>query len=143
MVYERALKYLQDRYDFSEQSFHNKVSMLSLKHAVPFDQFSEAVKACRLDVDLDGLYEEYSFVEKFVNSSAEENWSTEERYLKLFSQKDVSLSNLRNVSSYLFSIPCSNAHTERVFSIMTSAWRNERNRLEVDTVKARISHFWR
>lgn len=138
VVYDRALKYLQERYDFSKESFHSKVSMLGLKQAVPFEQFSEAVRACKLDVDMDGLYEEYSFVEKFVNSSAEEDWSTEERYLKLFSQKDVSLKNLKSVSAYLLSIPCSNAHTERVFSIMTSAWRNERNRLEVDTVKAEL-----
>ena len=46
--------------------------------------------------------------------------------------------NLRKVSAYIFSIPCSNAHTERVFSMMTTAWRNERNLLEVENVEAKL-----
>ena len=58
--------------------------------------------------------------------------------MKLFSKADVPLVNLRKVSAYIFSIPCSNAHTERVFSMMTTAWRNERNRLDVDSVKAEL-----
>lgn len=52
-VYERALKYLRERYEFSEHSFHSQVAKLSLQHAVPFEQFCEAVKPCNVDVDMD------------------------------------------------------------------------------------------
>ena len=91
------------------------------------------------EFDTPGLYEEYGFGEKTLSGSAEfENLSSEERYLKLFTQSDVPLKNLRIMSAYIFSIACSNAHTERVFSMMTTAWRNERNRLEIDSVKAEL-----
>ncbi|KAF3856731.1 hypothetical protein F7725_017454 [Dissostichus mawsoni] len=132
VFYERAKKYVSERYDFSENSFHSKVSKLGLTTAVSYGEYSDAVQACSLkDIDMDGLYEEYGML--FM-----EGCHSEERYLKLFSKAEVPLVNLRKVSAYIFSIPCSNAHTERVFSMMTSAWRNERNRLDVDSVKAEL-----
>ena len=30
---------------------------------MPFEDYSAAVKACNLDIDVDGLYEEYAMVE--------------------------------------------------------------------------------
>ena len=139
VFYERAKKYVSERYDFSENSFHSKVSKLGLTTAVSYEEYSDAVQACSLkDIDMDGLYEEYGMVEAILSSSEMEGCHSEERYLKLFSKADVPLVNLRKVSAYIFSIPCSNAHTERVFSMMTSAWRNERNRLDVDSVKAEL-----
>ncbi|KAF3844269.1 hypothetical protein F7725_013610 [Dissostichus mawsoni] len=102
-------------------------------------EYSDAVQACSLkDIDMDGLYEEYGMMEAILSSSEMEGCHSEDRYLKLFSKAEVPLVNLRKVSAYIFSIPCSNAHTERVFSMMTSAWRNERNRLDVDSVKAEL-----
>ncbi|KAI9517228.1 hypothetical protein NQZ68_008487 [Dissostichus eleginoides] len=88
-------------------------------------EYSDAVQASSLkDIDMDGLYEEYGMVEAILSSSEMEGCHSEERYLKLFSKAEVPLVNLRKVSAYIFSIPCSNAHTERVFSMMTSTWRN-------------------
>ncbi|KAK0155368.1 hypothetical protein N1851_002272 [Merluccius polli] len=136
--YERAKKYISDRYDFSDTSFHSKVAKLGLTTAVPFEDYSAAVQACNLDIDMDGLYEEYAVVEGTISSPEMEGCHSGERYLKLFSKADVPLVNLRKVSAYIFSIPCSNAHTEHVFSMMTTAWRNERNRLDVDSVKAEL-----
>lgn len=83
---------------------------------------------------MDGLYEECAKVEASFSSPEMEGCHSEERYLKA----DLPLVNLRKVSAYIFSIPCSNAHTERVFSMMTFAWGNERNRLEVVSVKAEL-----
>lgn len=57
---------------------------------------------------------------------------SEGQYLKLFSKADVPLPNLKKVAAYIFSIPCSNTHTKRVFSMMTTAWRDERNRLKAE-----------
>ncbi|KAF3832130.1 hypothetical protein F7725_025795 [Dissostichus mawsoni] len=139
VFYERAKKYVSERYDFSENSFHSKVSKLGLTTAVSYGEYSDAVQAYSLkDIDMDGLYEEYGMVEAILSSSEMEGCHSEERYLKLFSKAEVPLLNLRKVSAYIFSIPCSNAHTERVFSMMTSAWRNERNHLDVDSVKAEL-----
>ncbi|KAJ4936137.1 hypothetical protein JOQ06_017661, partial [Pogonophryne albipinna] len=57
VFYERAKKYVSERYDFSENSFHSKVSKLGLTTA---ESYSDAVQACSLkDIDMDGLYEEW------------------------------------------------------------------------------------
>lgn len=96
---------------------------------------NKTVQACSLrDIDMEGLYEEYGRVEAILSSLEMEGCHSEERYLKPLSA-DVPLVNLWKVSAYVFSIPCSNAH---VFSMMTSAGRNERNRLDVDRVEAEL-----
>ncbi|XP_070399235.1 uncharacterized protein [Nothobranchius furzeri] len=137
--YERAKRYVTERYDFSENSFHRKMSKLSLTADVSYGEYSDAVQACKLkNIDTDGLYEEYGMVEAILSSPEIEGCQSEERYLKLFSKADVPLVNLRKVCAYIFSIPCSNAHTERIFSMMSSAWRNERNGLDVESVKAEL-----
>ncbi|KAG7160389.1 putative hAT family C-terminal dimerization region-containing protein 18 [Homarus americanus] len=99
----------------------------------------QSVKACNLqDIDMDELYEEYGIVEAIINTPEMVDSHSEERYLKLFSKSEVPFTNLKTVSVYIFSISCSNAQTERVFSMTTSARRNERNRLQVDSVKAEL-----
>uniref|UniRef100_A0A8C6M4A3 HAT C-terminal dimerisation domain-containing protein n=1 Tax=Nothobranchius furzeri TaxID=105023 RepID=A0A8C6M4A3_NOTFU len=135
----KAKRYVTERYDFSESSFHRKMSKLSLTADVSYGEYSDAVQACKLkNIDMDGLYEEYGMVEAILSSPEIEGCQSEERYLKLFSKADVPLENLRKVCAYIFSIPCSNAHSERIFSMMSSAWRNERNRLDVESVKAEL-----
>ncbi|XP_078070941.1 uncharacterized protein LOC144495022 [Mustelus asterias] len=116
VFYERVIKYLSDRYDFSENSFH-KVSKLSLTSAIPFGEFCDAVKACNFqDIDMDELYEEYGMVEAIINTPEMVDSHSEERYLKLFSKSEVSFTNVKKVSAYIFSIPCSNAHTTSFFN---------------------------
>lgn len=38
----------------------------------------------------------------------------------------------------VFSIPCSNAYVERIFSVMNHSWTDNRNRLSEETVKAEL-----
>ena len=99
LFYERAKKYISERYDFSDTSFHSKVAKLGLTTAVPFEDYSAAVQACNLDIDMDGLYEEYARVEGSFSSPEMEGCHSEERYLKRFSKADVPLVNLRKVSA--------------------------------------------
>uniref|UniRef100_A0A8C6KPN3 Uncharacterized protein n=1 Tax=Nothobranchius furzeri TaxID=105023 RepID=A0A8C6KPN3_NOTFU len=106
---ERAKRCVIERYDFSENSFHRKMSKLSLTDDVSYGEYSDAVQACKLrNIDMDGLYEEVGMVEAILSSPEIEGCQSEERYLKLFSKADVPLVNLRKVSAYIFSIPCSN-----------------------------------
>ena len=137
--YKRALKYVSERYDFSEQSFHARIAKLSLESGLSFSEFSSAVKHCNLEnINMDELYEEFAIIEKAVKSFDFESISVQDRYIRLFEVAAASLKNLMKVSSFIFSIPCSNAHTERVFSLMNTAWRDERNRMKVATVKAEL-----
>lgn len=137
--YSKAMTYMEGRYDFDESSLHSKISKLDLSSEVPFAEYCTAVQACNLkDINFDDLYEEYGTVKDALSSEEMKQATSEERYLKLFSTKDVKLDNMKKVAAYIFSIPCSNAHTERVFSMMTTAWRDERNRLHIDSVKAEL-----
>ena len=83
----------------SDSNVHSKVAKLGLTTAVPFEDYSAAVQACNLDIDMDGLYEEYAMVEGSFSSPEMEGCHSEERYLKLFSKADVPLVNLRKVSA--------------------------------------------
>lgn len=74
---------------------------------------------------------------QWYECSAEmEGCRSEECYLKLLSKVDVPLVNLRKVPT---SSPCPAAMniTEHAF-LLTSAWRIERNLLDVDSVKAEL-----
>ena len=46
--------------------------------------------------------------------------------------------NLTALGSFLFSIPVTNAFVERLFSLMTAAWTDQRNRCSVDLIKREI-----
>ncbi|XP_053157730.1 uncharacterized protein LOC128347308 [Hemicordylus capensis] len=127
--YERAQRYLSDKYDFSDESFHSKITTVALHKPV-------VVNACSLkEVDKNELYEEYCSVGSLPLSSELEKCNSAERYCMIFSRAQSSFKHSKKMASYVFLIPCSNAHTETVFSLMATAWRNERNRLEEDTGK--------
>lgn len=44
-------------------------------------------------------------------------------------------SQLLNICQFFFAIPGSNSSVERVFSLIKAQWTNERNRLQIDSVK--------
>ena len=58
-----------------------------------------------------------------------------EKWVKLFSEND-SLPLLYKLVAIVFSIPVSNAFVEQVFSLVSSQWSKERNRLSEKTVKS-------
>lgn len=49
--YERAKKYISERYDFSENSFHSKVAKFDPTTAVSYEEYRDAVQACNLNID--------------------------------------------------------------------------------------------
>ena len=48
---------------------------------------------------------------------------------------------LYRVVSYVLSLPGSNAFPERIFSLMNAKWRDDRNRMSVELVKAELQVF--
>jgi len=42
------------------------------------------------------------------------------------------------VVSYVLSLPGSNAFPERIFSLMNAKWRDDRNRMSIELVKAEL-----
>ena len=65
-------------------------------------------------------------------------FTSSEKWVKFFQSSTAQLKNIKQIVQYVFSVPCSNAFVERVFSHMNSLWTDERNRLGIDTVKAEL-----
>lgn len=88
------------------------------------------------------LFDQYVCVKNTVTvlmGEEEDKWKTlsaSEKWIKCFSKLDkCQYSHFLTMCQYLFSIPAHNANVERVFSLMSSQWTDERNRLSVETVQ--------
>ena len=84
----------------------------------------------------DELFDEVSSLNDMLENIADETFkedSPETKWMKLFSEND-SLPLLYKLVALVFSIPVSNAFVERVFSLVSSQWSKERNRLREKTV---------
>ncbi|CAF4382747.1 unnamed protein product [Rotaria magnacalcarata] len=46
--------------------------------------------------------------------------------------------NMKLIISYVFSIPCSNAYVESIFSHMNHLWSDYRNRMDIELVAAEL-----
>lgn len=86
------------------------------------------------------LFEEFCLLKNFLSTRttdyfqelAERQWSIFFNYIK-----DTTLfSELLKICQYFFSILPHNANVERVFSLMSSQWTKERNRLSVESIRA-------
>ena len=67
----------------------------------------------------------------FCKNDAETNW------IKILNGND-SFPLLYKLVSIVFSLPVSNAFVERVLSLVSAQWTDERNRLHVNTVKSML-----
>ena len=85
-----------------------------------FDQVVE------LNETLSGLIE--SRGDPFTTLSVPKKWEI------LLRNKNISL--IAKLVDTVFSVPCSNAFCERIFSLMNIQWTDERNRLDFSTVSA-------
>jgi hypothetical protein len=99
-----------------------------------------------------GLFDEYCCVSKYVAGKREiwnekkltedENW---QEIFRHFKQEDIPLKNISTVVEFSLSLPGTNAAVESVFSLVNALWTDERNWLEVSTVKSigLVKHHFR
>jgi hypothetical protein len=89
-------------------------------------------------VDKTGPFDEYCCVSKFVQGKREiwneKKLTEDERWQEIF-RHFKPLQNINTVVEFSLSLPATNAAVERVFSLVNALWTDERNRLEVSTVK--------
>jgi hypothetical protein len=85
----------------------------------------------------DSLFDEVSALNKILSEiqGEFENLPAPVKWKKIFT---ANLPCLYNLVSKILSIPVSNAFIERVFSLCSSQWSDERNLLHVDTVKSLV-----
>ncbi|KAI4889244.1 hypothetical protein NFI96_024887, partial [Prochilodus magdalenae] len=99
---------------------------------------SDAVEVLQIGgrLDMDELYEEYCMTLPRQQEIVEKKAPVVEKWEILL--KSTKTPNLTAVASFLFSIPITNASVERVFSLMTAAWSDQRNRCSVELIKSEI-----
>ncbi|KAL4121704.1 hypothetical protein QTP88_014165 [Uroleucon formosanum] len=91
----------------------------------------------------DNLFEQYIYLKNFLEVKlASEEWKSinlvEEKWIYFFNEtkNHEKKCQLLKLCEYLFAIPAYNATVERVFSLMSAQWTDERNRLLPETMES-------
>lgn len=91
----------------------------------------------------DNIFEQYMYLKNFLEVKlASEEWksinSVEEKWIIFFKETEnhERKCQLLKLCEYLFAIPAHNATVERVFSLMSAQWTDERNRLLPETMES-------
>lgn len=139
---DKALEYLNKWFNFNDTNWLFTLSNINLKSNVEFDHFVNIVENLnlqKLNINMDDLYGEISLLNKLYNqiysSEGFAELSTAQKWQQVFNKTDDNFSNLYKLISFLLSIPATSAFTERVFSVMNSKWRDERNKASLNLIK--------
>lgn len=136
-----SIAYLEKRYDFEESSIFGKISAFNLKNSLfTWEHILKIIEALQISdvLDNDMLYSDYCILRAVYKDLPKDIpndkiWST--FFLKCGKDSHI---NLFKLVSFIFSIPTSNAHCERTFSILNNSYTKDRNRMSIDLIKAEI-----
>jgi hypothetical protein len=73
------------------------------------------------------LFDEHRKLQDFKVLNKESKLNVSSKYVKFFSEVQPKCPNLEQLISLVLSIPCTNAHSERIFSLMQQVWTDQRN----------------
>ncbi|KAG6926940.1 hypothetical protein G0U57_010766 [Chelydra serpentina] len=156
-AYTRMLQYLEKWFDFSENSFYKLCAPLNLDEPLQLNKLCALSTNLNIQVDVDELFTEMCILNDvlpILKSSIHDAESAQcqqqqerhhqinvpEIWVELF--KCCEAPNLLRIVQHVFAVPPSNAFVEGIFSAMKNSWADERNRLQVDMVKAELFvHF--
>lgn len=140
---QRAIKYLEDRYDFGPDTIYKKFELLSLKSEelkLTWDQLSEFPALLKIEsaIDCNSLYSEFTCLRAVFDALPKD--LPNDKIWAYFFRKDTSKEfiNLKKIVSFVLSIPTSNAFCERIFSQLNSLWTKERNIMSIDLIKSEL-----
>lgn len=139
-VYTRALTYIEKYYDY-ENSFFKYLNALNIiKKDLKYDDILKVASLLNIKINEDRLYDEINIIRQYVTELRNDSncSSTEKIWVAIFNAVD-NLNEIRKIVSKTMSIPISNAFVERIFSIMESVWRGDRNRMRLNLVKAELA----
>lgn len=138
--YETALCYLEKWFDFESGGFLATASKFSLKHDFPgYYDFTSIAGICKgLSVDQDTLFDEIQVLSSRFSCMKEQlaPFSPDVRWGKVM--RELTVPNAESVIRFIFSIPGSNAHAERVFSHMKLKFTDVRNRCSNKLIKSEL-----
>ena len=130
-------------FNFNETNWLCKIQGFNLKQEVSFDDCETVLEVLnlqeKLGIKMDALYSEINILNeifaKVKDLSDFIDKTTSQKWQHIFKNTENKLPNVFKIISFLLSIPATSAFTERIFSIMNSKWREERNRASITLIK--------
>ncbi|KAK3508885.1 hypothetical protein QTP70_012514 [Hemibagrus guttatus] len=111
---------------------------LAIKREFSLQDLRGAAEALKMSIklDMDQLYDEFCVLLPRIKESAATTYPVATKWTTLL--KHVNAPNMTALVSLALSIPVTNAFVERVFSLMTAAWTETRNRATLDLIKSEL-----
>lgn len=135
---ETVIKYIEINCKTKET--FKEFAFMELKTIPGFDSFSDLNNKYQIlrEHNLDEFFTEYTKFKKYIMSISESltTLSTVEKWQKILINNNFP--NIEKIASFIFSIPHSNASSERIFSCSSFLWRKERNKLDINSVEAEL-----
>lgn len=134
----RAIKYLSDWYEFENPPFE-KFKIFNLESKLAYCDISKVAQELFHDsesyINFDDLYNEICIVNEIIPLIKDKR-GVVEKWTYIFKEKKFP--NLVKIVQPILSISVSTANVERVFSLMNQSWTDNRNRMNVELVKAEL-----
>jgi len=137
-TYERAIKYIDNYFDSNKQNFYLKLQNHDLERNLNHKDLIEICKSINLVIDYDKLYDECVQINYVMNNfnSHNKGISHDLKWGKLLQLYNCP--NLEQIIEIVLVIPIGNDYVERIFSVMKKVWKDDRNHLNVNVVKAEL-----
>jgi hypothetical protein len=135
--YDGALDYLEKHFNF-ESSIFKHFKSLNLDDKLVYENINQILNVLNMKVNRDKIFDEISSFNQFLTllNSEDKALNSVNKWCKILSALD--LPNLRKVIETVYTIPIANDFIESVFSTMKKVWKDDRSRINVDTIKAEI-----
>ena len=136
--YTITLEYISKWYQLEKHPRCIKWTLLRVQ-TIEYEEVKELAKQVDPHVAIkDELFDEVSALNDLLKNIPDDEFyknEAETKWMKIFDGND-SFPLLYKLVSIVFSLPVSNAFVERVFSLVSAQWTDERNKLCEKTVKS-------
>ena len=137
---------MENRIDFDENSVFGKLSNLSfLGGSFPnFKKFVEVVEYLKLEgkleLKMDELFDEVALIQRFFDTIKNSELfisskTTSRKWHLILKSVDFKCINVFKIVPFVLSIPGTSSYCSSVFSLISSKWRDERNRCCAELIK--------
>ena len=107
------------------------------------DKYGDKIKSI---IDRDILFDEYILMKSFIadklSSYVDEELTVEKIWINIFThfrEQSTRLVNMEKCVEFAFSLPGTSCNVERIFSFINRAWKDEKNRFDVETISALLT----
>lgn len=134
---DKAIGYLKKNFDFDSKL--KLLPAMNLSDEPKYEQFAEIVDNFNVEnINMDDLFEEFVLLKKFYHDKILGAEKLELVKMWMLFLNTYKVPNFEKIAEYIFSLPSSNAASERIFSLMFYLWRKDRNRLAMKTVESEL-----